>query len=47
MMLHVDGLRSGYGRVPVLNGVSLSVTDGEISEFSAITAWARQRCCAR
>ena len=29
-MLDVKGLRAGYGRVPVLHGVDLSVEDGEI-----------------
>ena len=29
MILEVDGLRSGYGRIPILAGVSLSVADGE------------------
>ncbi len=29
-LLKVSGLRSGYGRVPVLHGIDLSVTDGEI-----------------
>ena len=28
-MLEVDGLTSGYGRITILNGVSLSVTAGE------------------
>ena len=30
MMLQVEGLRSGYGRVPVLHGIDLSVAAGEI-----------------
>ena len=29
-LLKVSGLRAGYGRVPVLHGVDLSVEDGEI-----------------
>src|SRR5258707_6331529 len=29
MMLSVTGLRTGYGRIPILNGVSFSVTEGE------------------
>lgn len=29
-LLKVSGLRSGYGRVPVLHGIDLSVIDGEI-----------------
>ena len=29
MMLQVEGLRSGYGRIPILAGVSLSVAPGE------------------
>ena len=29
-LLKVSGLRSGYGRVPVLHGIDLSVMDGEI-----------------
>jgi ABC-type transport system involved in cytochrome c biogenesis ATPase subunit len=29
MMLDVQGLRTGYGRIPILNGVSFSVTEGE------------------
>ncbi|MEP2642502.1 ABC transporter ATP-binding protein [Roseobacter sp.] len=29
MMLDVDGLRSGYGRIPILMGVTLNVTEGE------------------
>jgi amidase len=29
-LLKVSGLRSGYGRVPVLHGVDLTVNDGEI-----------------
>jgi len=29
MMLHVTGLRTGYGRIPILNGVSFGVDQGE------------------
>ena len=29
MMLHVKGLRTGYGRIPILNGVSFAVNRGE------------------
>jgi branched-chain amino acid transport system ATP-binding protein len=29
MMLHVKGLRTGYGRIPILNGVSFAVNEGE------------------
>jgi branched-chain amino acid transport system ATP-binding protein len=29
MMLTVDGLRTGYGRIPILNGVSFAVSEGE------------------
>jgi branched-chain amino acid transport system ATP-binding protein len=29
MMLDVQGLRTGYGRIPILNGVSFSVHEGE------------------
>jgi len=29
MMLDVQGLRTGYGRIPILNGVSFSVDQGE------------------
>jgi branched-chain amino acid transport system ATP-binding protein len=29
MMLDVQGLRTGYGRIPILNGVSFSVKEGE------------------
>src|SRR6266478_3658208 len=29
MMLHVTGLRTGYGRIPILNGVSFAVNEGE------------------
>jgi branched-chain amino acid transport system ATP-binding protein len=29
MMLNVQGLRTGYGRIPILNGVSFAVNDGE------------------
>ena len=29
MMLDVQGLRTGYGRIPILNGVSFSVGEGE------------------
>jgi len=29
MMLDVQGLRTGYGRIPILNGVGFSVDDGE------------------
>jgi branched-chain amino acid transport system ATP-binding protein len=28
-MLNVEGLRSGYGRIPILTGVSFSVAEGE------------------
>src|SRR3977135_4379172 len=28
-MLNVTGLRTGYGRIPILNGVSLAVNEGE------------------
>jgi branched-chain amino acid transport system ATP-binding protein len=29
MMLNVDGLCTGYGRIPILNGVSFTVNEGE------------------
>jgi branched-chain amino acid transport system ATP-binding protein len=29
MMLDVQGLRAGYGRIPILNGVGFTVNDGE------------------
>ncbi len=29
MMLNVQGLRTGYGRIPILNGVSFAVKQGE------------------
>jgi len=29
MMLEVQGLRTGYGRIPILNGVSFAVNEGE------------------
>ena len=29
MMLDVQGLRTGYGRIPILNGVSFSLNEGE------------------
>lgn len=29
MMLNVQGLRTGYGRIPILNGVGFSVGEGE------------------
>src|SRR2546423_9698333 len=29
MMLNVTGLRTGYGRIPILNGVSFAVEQGE------------------
>jgi branched-chain amino acid transport system ATP-binding protein len=29
MMLDVQGLRAGYGRIPILNGVGFSVSEGE------------------
>jgi branched-chain amino acid transport system ATP-binding protein len=29
MMLNVQGLRTGYGRIPILNGVSFTVNEGE------------------
>jgi len=29
MMLNVTGLRTGYGRIPILNGVSFAVDEGE------------------
>src|SRR5881227_1227734 len=29
MMLDVQGLRTGYGRIPILNGVSFAVNQGE------------------
>src|SRR5207302_2051841 len=29
MMLDVQGLRTGYGRIPILNGVSFCVNEGE------------------
>jgi branched-chain amino acid transport system ATP-binding protein len=29
MMLNVQGLRTGYGRIPILNGVSFAVNEGE------------------
>jgi branched-chain amino acid transport system ATP-binding protein len=29
MMLDVNGLRTGYGRIPILNGVSFAVGEGE------------------
>jgi branched-chain amino acid transport system ATP-binding protein len=29
MMLNVQGLRTGYGRIPILNGISFAVSEGE------------------
>ena len=29
MMLDVQGLRTGYGRIPILNGVGFSVSERE------------------
>jgi branched-chain amino acid transport system ATP-binding protein len=29
MMLDVQGLRTGYGRIPILNGIGFSVSEGE------------------
>jgi len=29
MMLDVQGLRTGYGRIPILNGVGFAVDEGE------------------
>src|SRR4051812_50009524 len=29
MMLNVQGLRTGYGRIPILNGVSFAVSERE------------------
>ncbi|SHK79893.1 amino acid/amide ABC transporter ATP-binding protein 2, HAAT family [Bradyrhizobium lablabi] len=29
MMLNVQGLRTGYGRIPILNGISFAVREGE------------------
>jgi branched-chain amino acid transport system ATP-binding protein len=29
MMLYVQGLRTGYGRIPILNGISFAVSEGE------------------
>ncbi len=29
MMLDVQGLRTGYGRIPILNGISFGVNEGE------------------
>lgn len=29
MMLDVQGLRAGYGRIPILNGIGLAVNEGE------------------
>ena len=29
MMLDVQGLRTGYGRIPILNGIGFAVNDGE------------------
>jgi branched-chain amino acid transport system ATP-binding protein len=29
MMLNVNGLRTGYGRIPILNGVSFTANEGE------------------
>ena len=44
MMLKVRDLCAGYGRIPILNGVSFSVARANSSAFSAITAWARRPC---
>ncbi len=30
MMLNVQGLRAGYGRIPILNGVSFTVGIGRV-----------------
>jgi branched-chain amino acid transport system ATP-binding protein len=29
MMLDVQGLRTGYGRIPILNGIGFAVREGE------------------
>jgi ABC-type branched-subunit amino acid transport system ATPase component len=44
-VLAVSRLRSGYGRIPILAGVTLSVGDGEVLGISVITVWERPRCC--
>ena len=35
MMLHVKGLRTGYGRIPILNGVSFAVNQQSGAGFTS------------
>ena len=34
MMLNVQGLRTGYGRIPILNGVNFAVNAGRVHRNS-------------
>ncbi len=57
-ILEVKGLRAGYGRVPVLHGIDMSVADGEIvgvlghngmgktTLLKTLMAWCRQAAAA-
>ena len=46
-MFAVEGLRSGYGLLPVLQGIDLTSRPAKSSRCSAATAPARRRSCAR
>ena len=47
MMLEVSNLAAGYGRIPILGGVTFAVAAGEfIGVLRVTTAWARPRCSA-
>ena len=43
-LLKISGLRAGYGRVPVLHGIDLSVNDGEILGILGHMGWGSPRC---
>jgi hypothetical protein len=45
--LEVRGLFAGYGRIEALHGIDLRVGKESWWRWSARTARARRRCCAR
>ena len=44
-LLEVRDLRSGYGRIPILFGIDMTLQDGEYLGILGQTAWARPRRC--
>ncbi len=43
-LLRLEGVRSGYGSIDVIEGVDLSIRQGEIFALMGRTGWERPPC---